>query len=218
MNIIKSSKEDAIIFIKECGKPPMMVKFYADPTHRNSTDCNNGKHNITKSDDVDLKPVPKNPYDPKDPNEKDKEKEKEKEKEPFTLPLDDRSLYLDDGDFYRNMKADLIIAYQNRNRNIIVPRSIPLKEIKIPKKDPPTPAPVIPKKEEVKSEEDELVIPVQNRNPGVIKKDDELAIQKILNDNKIKKPCTGNGNTPIISDPKYIDYPKYKNFTEIINE
>ena len=140
------------------------------------------------------------------------------EKEPFKLPIDDRSLYLDDADFYRNIKGELIEAYKNRTIGIIVPRSIP-RSLIVPKK--PTPAvPVIPvvKKDEVKSEEDELVIPVQNRNPGVIKKDDEMAIQKILEDNKILAPPKIAEKLILIPNPKYIDLPPYKNFTEILNK
>ena len=75
MRIIKSTVDDAKALIKECGKPPMMVKFLPDPTHSNSTLCDGDKKlNKTKHDDVNLIPVDKNPYDPKDPNKKDNEK------------------------------------------------------------------------------------------------------------------------------------------------
>lgn len=223
MNIIKSNKVDATYLIKECPKPPMMVKFYADPTHGNSTECdknNTNKNNYTnpRSEVVNLIPVDKNPYDPKDPNKKDEKKEDDKDKEKtFKMPIDDNTLYLDDGDFYRNMKADLILAYKNRERKIIVPRSIPLAVV-IPPKKKIIPIPVTPKiPEEIKSDEDELIIPIQDRNPGVIKKDDETAIQKIVNDNKIPRPDKTQTNKfiPLIPKPDYVGYPKYNNFTII---
>ena len=111
----------------------------------------------------------------------------------------------------------MILSYQNRKRNIIVPRSIPLVSIVPPKIKPtPPPTPIKPKKPEVISEEDELMIPVQDRNPGVIKKDDEVAIRKIANSDKI--PCadkTPKNPIPVIPKLGYIDYPKYNNFTVI---
>lgn len=223
MKIIKASKDDAIFYIKECGKGPMKLKFYKDPTHSNSTECGENL-NKTRSEDVKLKPVPKNPQDPspidpnnKDNDDKDKDKDDNKDKDKWKLPIDDRSLYLDDGDFYNIMKKDLIESYKNRDRNITVPRSIP----KLPYKNP-TPAPKPKnetqkeKKEEVVSEEDELVIPIENRNPGVIKKDDEMAIKKIVIDNRIPKRPKVEQKV-IIPNPKYIDYPEYNNFTQIMN-
>ena len=83
LRILKSTTDEAKSLIKECGKKPMMVKFIPDPTHSNSTLCDDDKKiNKTKSDDVNLIPVDKNPYDPKDPNKKhDKQKEEDQEQE-----------------------------------------------------------------------------------------------------------------------------------------
>lgn len=229
LNLIKSKLDEAKIMIKECGKDPQNIKLIPDPDFRNTTLCDT-KHNTTSSDYVDLNPVDDNPQDPKVPKQRkeEKDKEDEKEKKNFKMPIDDRTLYLDDGDFYRNIKADLINAYKNRERKIIVPRSIPLQKpgIVLPQKIDPIkpPIPVIPKKPdvEVKSEEDELVIPVQDTNPGVIKKDDEKAIAKILVDSVISdKDCDKNKKlnqpekVPIIPNPKYVGYPPYRNITQL---
>merc|ERR1712032_1037154 len=115
------------------------------------------------------------------------------------------------------MKYQLILDYQNRKKEIIVPRSVPLVPNPVPQPKPTPPTPNIPKKPEVISEEDELIIPVQNRDPGVIKADDEKIIRKIVDDNKVCKDKAPINNLPIIPKPGYIDLPKYNNFTKLID-
>jgi hypothetical protein len=45
-----------------------------------------------------------------------------------------------------------------------------------------------------------------------------MAIQKILEDNKILAPPKKAEKLIQIPNPKYIDLPPYKNFTEILNK
>jgi hypothetical protein len=224
MNVLESTEKEAISIFKQCGTPPMQMRILDNNCGKNCNDPI-GKPRVGMPDEIKnpvnpikpifipdnpiipinpIKPIfiPDNPIIPIDPikpifipDNPIVSPPKNDTVEIQKLTIDDRTLYLDDGDFNSNMRADLILSYKNKTKYIPVPRSIPKSNNGVLKKREEKPSNktlLNEDNEDEHSEEDNLIIPIQNFNPGVITKDDEMKTKLIYKDNKIKKDCLKN--------------------------